>query len=220
MPSRRRDDLPLTYVIDVPSEKTGELPMVICMHGRGADAYDLADLAPLIDQGTGIRFLFPNAPKPFEPMPGYTFGFTWFDDWPPERTSLAASRTILLDFIDQAVAKYPTPSGKLVLAGFSQGALMALDAAFRTTQQLCGVVAMSGALSEDELPDLRLHRHQRILIIHGEYDDVIPPFSARRTRLVLEDHGIQPEYYELPMAHQITQESIDIAGGFIRGCLA
>jgi len=219
MPSRKRDDLPLTYVLDSPSD-SGERPTVICMHGRGADAYDLADLAPLIDGGAGIRFIFPNAPKPFEPMPGYGFGWTWFDDWPPERTSMAASRKLLLEFIDQAMAMYPTPDGKLLLAGFSQGALMALDAGFRTTQNVCGIVAMSGALYEEELPDLRAQRTKKVLIIHGEYDDVIPPFAARRTRLVLEDHGLSPEYHELPMAHQITQESLEIASGFIRGCLA
>jgi phospholipase/carboxylesterase len=153
-------------------------------------------------------------------MPGYSFGWTWFDDWPPERTSIAASRVLLLDFIDKALEKYPTPEGKLILAGFSQGGLMALDAAIRTEQKLAGIVVMSGALYEDELPDLQAQRHQRVLIVHGEYDDVIPTFAARRTRLVLEDHGIHPEYYELPMAHQVTQESIDIVAGFIRGCLA
>lgn len=221
MTSKRRDDLVLRYVLNVPNgQTTGEMPMVICMHGRGADAYDLADLAPMIDGGQGLRFLFPNAPKQFEPMPGYSFGWTWFDDWPPEKTSIAESRKLLLEFIDQALEKYPTPPGKLILSGFSQGALMALDAAFRTKHEVAGIVVMSGALYEEDLPDLSAHRDKKILIVHGEMDDVIPPFAAQRTRLVLEDHGIIPEYHELPMAHQVTQESIEIVAQFVKRCLA
>jgi len=71
----RRDDLSLRYVLNVPSGKADdiEMPMVIVMHGRGADANDLADVAPMIDDG--YRFVFPNAPKKFEPMPGYSFGY-------------------------------------------------------------------------------------------------------------------------------------------------
>ena len=71
--------LPLKYVLRVPSGKSDadELPLVILLHGRGADANDLADLAPYIDRG--YRFVFPNAPKAWEAGPGMTFGFTWFD---------------------------------------------------------------------------------------------------------------------------------------------
>ena len=115
----------LKYVLSVPSgaPDAEKLPLVIVLHGRGADANDLADLAPYIDNG--YRFVFPNAPRPFEPMPGMSFGYTWFDGLPPEQASLEASRTLMLQFIDEIVGKYPT--SKLVLAGFSQGAMMSLD---------------------------------------------------------------------------------------------
>src|SRR5260370_1410936 len=80
----RHDDLSLRYVLNVPSGKPdrAETPLVIVMHGRGADANDLADLAPMIDDG--YRFGFPNAARPLEPMPGYSFGGTWFDGGPPQ----------------------------------------------------------------------------------------------------------------------------------------
>ena len=46
-----RQDLPLRDVLTVPSGRPDaeEMPLVIIMHGRGADAYDLADIAPMID---------------------------------------------------------------------------------------------------------------------------------------------------------------------------
>src|SRR5258706_26388 len=141
------DDLPLRYRMSIPSGQDGALPLVICMHGRGADMNDLADIAPMLaaGDGTGYRFLSPNAVRPFEPMPGYSFGWTWFDGWPPEPASLAQSRKVLLDFIDKAVARYAPPEGKVVLSGFSQEALIALHSGFPTNQAIACIVVMSGA---------------------------------------------------------------------------
>lgn len=207
----------LKYVLRVPSGAgdDAELPLVIVMHGRGADANDLADLAPYIDNG--YRFVFPNAPKPFEAAPGMTFGYTWFDRLPPEQNSLEESRNLVLQFIDEMVAKYPTPPGKIVLSGFSQGGMMSLDAGFRTKQQLAGIVVMSGAIHEGDIPPLRAD--VPVLIVHGTADEMINVNMARRARRVLEEQGLQPEYHEFPMGHQITPESLDVVSGFIHKVL-
>ena len=86
----------LKYVLRVPSSRPDDepLPLVLVMHGRGADANDLADLAPMLDLPGGARFVFPNAPTPFEAAPGMTFGFTWFDGWPARGASLQESRAL------------------------------------------------------------------------------------------------------------------------------
>ena len=212
----RYADLSLKYVLNVPSGRKddAEMPLVIVMHGRGADANDLADIASAIDPGA--RWVFPNAPKPFEPYRGMTFGFTWFDGWPPTRDSIDDSRQLILRFVDEVVERYPTPPGKLILAGFSQGALMALDVGFRTKQQLAGIVVMSGALYEDQLPHLT---PLPVLIVHGVDDEVVPVLAARRARRVLEDHGLAPEYHEFSMGHWVTEESLRAVGEFIGRCL-
>jgi phospholipase/carboxylesterase len=207
-------DLPLRYIMTVPSGLEGPLPLVVILHGRGADMQDLADLAPPLDGG--YRFLFPNAPKAFEPMPGYSLGWTWFDGWPPEPGSIDGSRKLLLEFLDAAIDRYPPPAGKVVLGGFSQGALMSLDCGFRTSQALAGIVVMSGALFEDELPPLK---PLPVLIAHGSGDDVIPVIHARRTRHVLEEHGLSPEYYEFPMAHNVALEEVEVVREFLEKCL-
>ena len=208
--------LPLKCVERIPSNRTGPLPLVICLHGRGADANDLADLAPMLDGGDGYRFLFPNAPKPFEPYPGMRFGWSWFDGWPPTPQSIAASRALLLDFIDQAVAQFGAPDGKLIIGGFSQGGVMSIDCGFRTTQQVAGIVVMSGAAFEDDLPELRAIP---LFIAHGLADEVVPVLTARRARRLFEEHGLDPEYHELPIGHQVSQEEIDLVRDFIARCL-
>ena len=210
----------LRYLLSVPSGQPDDasLPLVVVLHGRGADANDLADLAPMMDGPGGYRFVFANAPTPFEPYPGMTFGYSWFDGWPPTRDSIAESRRLVMKFIDEALDRYPAPPGKLILAGFSQGGLMAFDAGFRTAQPHAGIVVMSGALYEEDLPNLDTKRTERVLILHGSDDEVIPVINARRARNVLEEHGLQPEYHELPMGHWVTEESMGLVGDFIRRC--
>ena len=207
----------LDYVLRVPSQRPDDepLPLVIVMHGRGADANDLADLAPMLDPPGGARFVFPNAPKPFEAYPGMTFGYTWFDGWPPRGQSLQEARTLVLDLIDELVARFPTPSGKLIVSGFSQGGLMAIDAGYRTRQPLAGIIVMSGAIAEADAPDFAAKKNIPVLIVHGTDDDMIPLLAARRARRLLEQHGIEPEYHEFPMGHHVTPESIDVVRNFM-----
>jgi phospholipase/carboxylesterase len=217
-----RSDLSLTYVVSVPSGKADDavMPLVVVLHGRGADANDLAGLAPYLDGPGGYRFVLPNAPRPLEPVPGMTFGFSWFDGWPPEPGTVNASRQLLLTFLDEIAARYPAGSDRVVLCGFSQGALMSLDVGFRTQRPLRGVVVMSGGLYEEEAPDFDPLRGTRVLIVHGTEDEVIPLIAARRMRAVLEEHGIQSEYHELPMGHNVTEESMAIVARFLGECMA
>lgn len=205
----------LRYRLEVPSGRADSesMPMVILIHGRGADMNDLADLAPLLDTPTGARFVFPNAAKAFEAYPGMSFGWTWFDGWPPEHESVSESRTILLAFLEEITAKYPTT--KLIISGFSQGAMMALDAGLRATRDVAGIIAMSGGLYEEALPDLRPRSSVPVLISHGSQDDVVPVNYARRARVVLEEAGFDVEYHEYPMGHQVVMEEVAVVKEFI-----
>jgi phospholipase/carboxylesterase len=207
----------LRHLVRVPSRRpdTEALPMVVLIHGRGADMNDLADLAPMLDAAGGCRFVFPNAPKPFEAYPGMAMGWTWFEGWPPSHDSVVESREEMLRFLGEATEKYPTPEEKLIVAGFSQGALMALDSGLRTAQKIAGIISMSGGLYEHDLPDLRRHAGFPVLIGHGTADDVVPILYARRARRVLEDAGLDVEYHEYPMSHQVAAEEAADVRGFI-----
>lgn len=208
------NDLPLDAIEVSPSAATG-LPLIVTLHGRGADMHDLADLAPMIDPEGKYRFLFPNAPRKFEPAPGYSFGQSWFDGWPPQGRSFEESRALLMQFLDEAQERYGTGDSSTVLAGFSQGGLMALDAGFRRNERLAGIVVMSGALSEDDAPDFPSRKDQPVLIVHGTMDDVIPIIAPRRARLVLRNAGLEPEYHEFPMGHHTSMESMEVVRRFV-----
>lgn len=204
-------DLTLRYLIHIPSGRADSEPMptILLMHGRGADAHDLADLAPLLDVAPGCRFVLPNAPRPWEAAPGMTFGWTWFDGWPPDAASVAASRELLLKFIDEIKERYPTTA--LIIAGFSQGAMMSLEVGLRT--DAVALIAMSGGLYERHLPETL--SPVPVFIGHGTIDDVVPISYGRRARLVLEEKGFDVDYHEYPMGHQIVMEEMEDVRAFI-----
>jgi len=207
--------MPLRFLVRTPSGRpdTDPLPMVVLLHGRGADMHDLADVAPMLDTPGGCRFIFPNAPKPFEPYPGMSMGWTWFEGWPPSPQSLVESRATLLSFLDEITESHPSP--QLVVAGFSQGAMMALDVGLRTEKKIAGIIAMSGGLYEADLPDLKRHAALPVLIAHGSLDEVVPVNFARRARHVLEEAGLDVEYHEYAMGHQVAGEEAAAARAFL-----
>lgn len=207
-------DLTLRTLVTIPSGRAENEPMptMIVMHGRGADHHDLFDLAPMLDVAPGFRFVFPNAPKAWEAAPGMTFGFTWFDGWPPEPGSVAKSRELLLRFIAEVRERYPTTA--LVVGGFSQGAMMALDAGLRTDAD--AIVAMSGGLYE--FPEGAKPRP--VFVGHGSVDDVVPVVYGLRARLTLEEKGFDVDYHEYPMGHQIVMEEMEDVRRFLGVSLA
>lgn len=209
-------DLALPYLERAPGEHTG-LPAVVLIHGRGADAADLYDLAPMI--GDGYRFLFPDAPREFEPMPGYRFGLTWFEGLPPEPESFRQSREVMLKWLGQVSERYETPLSRFVIAGFSQGGVMALDCGLRIDPLPAGVVAMSGAFHETDPPDLSRARSVPVCMVHGTGDEVLPLSFARRARALLEESGVDVDYGEYPMAHHVTPESMAQVRRFVERVL-
>jgi phospholipase/carboxylesterase len=210
----------LRYLVNVPSQRpdTDTLPMVVMIHGRGADMHDLAGLAAPLDTPDGCRFLFPNAPKPFEPYPGMTAGWSWFGDWPPSIESVAESRHELLRFVEEVTAKYPT--SKIVISGFSQGAMMSFDVGLRLPEPPAAIVALSGGLYELDLPDLRRHAGLPVLIAHGSNDDVVPVLASHRARHVLEAAGLDVELHEFPIRHHVSEEEVQVVRRFLAKVLA
>ena len=112
----------LQYITIVPDEYDSDsaYPLVVMLHGFGANMQDLAGLAPAIND-TGYVYACPNAPIPFELGPGQT-GFGWMTPrggGTPEET--AKSEQLLSDFFDTVFEQFNVMPGQALLLGFSQG---------------------------------------------------------------------------------------------------
>ena len=215
----RHNDLTLSYLESTPSglAEPGD-PIIVLIHGRGADATDLAPLAPPLGGDRPYRFVLPDAPHRFT-LGDIDLGYTWFDGYPPAPSSVRESLEKLGTFLDEIADRYDTASARTLLCGFSQGALMALACGLRRSKSLAGIVALSGGIDEPNLPDGCIRSTPPVLMIHGTGDDAVPVELARQTRTILQSRGIEPEYHELAIGHQIIDEEIEMIRRFVRALL-
>lgn len=205
----------LRYVQIDPDDATRDVPLVVAIHGRGADATDLAGLAHEISPD-GYRWVLPQGPLPVPIAPGF-IGWAWYDLGETQVDTVRASRELLAAFTDDTLRRTGASRDRTVLVGFSQGAVMALHVGLGSPQPFGAVVAMSGHLpaAEDLLPTLAQRQERKVLIVHGTEDQVLPVERGRKIRDVLDRVGLSPEYYEFPMGHQITTESLAVVRAFI-----
>ena len=104
-----------------------------------------------------------------------------------------------------------TPPGRIVLAGFSQGGAMALQAGLRHGAELAGIVGlscylpMSAVLAEERVA---AGRGTPVLLMHGTHDPVVPFALGEHARDALSDWGYDVTWHAYPMEHQVCMEQI------------
>jgi phospholipase/carboxylesterase len=131
---------------------SGGLPKqaVVLLHGYGSDGNDLIGLAP---QWQAILpdavFISPNGP---DACRQFGAGFQWFDvSFDGDRLAkrqegVVAARPVLVEFLQDLCSQSGITPENTILAGFSQGAMMALHVGLSLEQPLMGIIGFSGAL--------------------------------------------------------------------------
>ena len=129
--------------------KSGAAPrqLMVLLHGYGADGQDLISLGyQWRDLWPDMLFVSPNAPHVCDQMPG---GFQWFPVGGPlpirRVEGVEAARPVIVNFLIDLWAQTGISPADTVLAGFSQGAMMALHVGTSLDRKLAGIVAFSGA---------------------------------------------------------------------------
>jgi phospholipase/carboxylesterase len=191
---------------------------IIWMHGLGADGNDFVPLVPELRLPSGLapRFVFPHAPiRPVTVNNGMRMR-AWYDIYSlgvREREDAAGiheSAAAVHALIDRERGTGLT-ADRIVLAGFSQGGAIALQAALRYPQPLAGVLALSTYLP---LPSTlaqeasAANRAVPILMCHGSHDPIVPLELARRSCATLQAQGYAVRWLEYPIQHQLCTEEI------------
>ena len=197
-----------------------DYPLIILLHGFGANMHDLAGLCPAIDH-EGYVYACPNAPLPF-PIGLGTTGYGWT---PPrgQGTEEDAQRAVgLLDtFFDEVMEQCHVAPGRVLLMGFSQGGGMTYRCGLGKPDVFVGLAALSSSMPDRETLKTGLppQRTQPIFIAHGIYDDIAPVALAQEARDFLEAERYQPRYKEYPMRHEISQDVLDDLVPWIKSVL-
>ena len=218
---------------NIPSKSGPILPatgitksMVILLHGYGADAADLFSLAQIWQPSfPNTVFVSLNAPEICEANPAGRQWFSLFDlpssekngvltYWPAAKLlSGARMAAFTLDhWIDDLLGEFSLDANKLVLAGFSQGAMLAMHVGLRRAKPIAGIVGYSGRLLAPELLGEELRSKPPVVMTHGDMDDVVPPESLLMAQTALESYGVAvtAEMHQ-GLGHSINQRGLDIA---------
>ncbi|MCE7032082.1 alpha/beta hydrolase [Lysobacter sp. GX 14042] len=213
-----------TALLETLECETGPSPQwsVIWLHGLGADGNDFMPIVPELvrPDWPALRFVFPHAPvRPVTVNNGVPMR-AWYDirDFDLANRADAAG-------VDESVARVEAliaregergvPAERVILAGFSQGGAVTLAAGLRRREPLAGLVALSTylPLAPDVLQALGSTtgaeaRRQPVFMAHGSHDPVVPLQAGRMSAKILRDLGVELEWHEYPMAHQVCAEQI------------
>ena len=147
-------------------------PVLVLLHGRGADEEDLLGLAPALDP----RLLIVSVRAPFQFPSG---GWTWYDIHEvgsPRQEQFAESYDRMEQFLADVKKQYAVDSRQMFLFGFSMGAVMSYAISLTNPEEIAGVVAHSGYVPEQSSLRFALDKLQNssFFVAHGIHDPVIP----------------------------------------------
>lgn len=199
--------MPLKSIRLLPTTTLTPAGLIVTLHGWGANAEDLASLAPMLDL-PDYQFEFPNAPFPHPYVAG---GKMWYDLESQDEQGLTESRQLLREWLLSLETSTGIPLSRTILAGFSQGGAMTLDVGL--TLPLAGLICLSGYLHF--VPEASDRALPPVLIVHGRLDTVVPVSAATRSRDALTAVGVPVQYHEFNMAHEIQPAVIDLMRSFV-----
>jgi phospholipase/carboxylesterase len=218
---------PMHDAVEIP---TGDRPdaAVIWLHGLGADAHDFEPIVPELRLAPrlSVRFVFPNAPVRPVTINGGLPMRAWYDiaelgGARQDEAGIRASARIVAQLIERENAR-GIASRRIVLAGFSQGGAIALQAGLRYGEALAGLLALSTWLPlHTTLEAERSAANARVPIFyaHGLYDDRVGIERARASRTLLDALGYPVQWREYPMGHAVCPEEIADIGAWLESVL-
>jgi phospholipase/carboxylesterase len=203
--------------VDLPAGETVKSLMIIC-HGYGSNGYDLISLVPHMQPSfEGAAFAAPNAPEICQGAPG---GYQWFalsSLSKKERLDGTLRAAPILDqFIDQELERYGLEDKDLLLAGFSQGTMMALHVGLRRPNTIKGILGFSGSMSLPDGWENDITSRPPIQLIHGDRDQVLPLEHMTNAEKALKGAGLDVRcHISKGIEHSIGPCGLNQALGFL-----
>ncbi|MEM5499421.1 dienelactone hydrolase family protein [Paraglaciecola mesophila] len=207
----------LEYVEVNPSQPHSAV--VIWLHGLGDSGNGFAPIVPelKIPDALPIRFVFPHAPVRPITVNNNMEMRAWYDiasldfNHRADRVGVEESAKQVEALIDAEIAN-GTPAERIVLAGFSQGGVIALHLGTRINKKLAGIMALSTYMCEPETLTSEAsdaNKSTPILMAHGQQDNVVPVFMGNAAYKVLEENGYPVTWQDYPMQHSVCLEEIN-----------
>jgi phospholipase/carboxylesterase len=177
----------------------------VLLHSRAGDEQEVLPLLQELDPDERHLGLLPLGPLELTPE-----GRHWYvieREASPEPTSFLPTLEALSAWLDQTLAAHGVDPSRAVLAGFSQGAVMAYSLGLAPGRPSpAGILSFSGYIPRVEGFDLDFEGRARlpVSIAHGSLDPSVRVDLAREARARLETAGLAVRYHEDQSGHAIT----------------
>lgn len=191
---------------------------VIWLHGLGADGNDFVPIVPelRLPDAMAVRFVFPHAPVRPVTLNGGMKMRAWYDILGLDRNAREDAQGIResqaqIEALIRRENGRGIPSERIVLAGFSQGGAVTLQAGLRYPEKLAGLMVLSSYLTQrDSLASeaAPANRDIPILMAHGTMDYMLPVQLGESSRDYLQQAGYAIEWHAYAMEHQVCAEEI------------
>ncbi|MGR9012190.1 MAG: alpha/beta hydrolase [Gammaproteobacteria bacterium] len=198
---------------------------VIWLHGLGADGHDFEGLVPelLLTAKANIHFIFPNAPIQPVTINGGMSMRSWYDilemslECKVDVDGIYQSAELIEPIIQQEIDK-GIPSTNILLAGFSQGGVIALHTGLKYPHQLAGIVALSTYLPTIEqlkTEHSAANKVTPVFMAHGIIDPVVAVESGKAAFDTLKSMNYNIEWHDYIMEHSLCIEEIEHISAFM-----
>jgi len=206
--------LPETVEIESGANPVGS---VIWLHGLGADGHDFEPIVPelRLPAELPLRFVFPHAPVRPVTINGGVAMRAWYDIVSLDATGRADAEgvresTALLEGLVERERERDVDAGRIVVAGFSQGGAIAINAALHAEERLAGLMALSTYIAlPGELANSKASREMPVFMAHGSFDPMLPVGWGRTSADKLMEAGFNVEWHDYPMAHAVCPQEIE-----------
>ncbi|MDD1615808.1 MAG: Carboxylesterase [Methylococcaceae bacterium NSP1-2] len=200
---------------------------IIWLHGLGADGHDFEDITQELHLNAAphIRFIFPNAPIQPVTVNGGMEMRAWYDilamqlEREVDINGIYQSATLIEQLIERE-KNNGIAAENILLAGFSQGGVIALHVGLRYPQQLAGIIALSSYLPT--LVQLNneassANKNTPIFMAHGILDSVVAIESGKAVFDTLHAQNYPIQWHDYVMEHSVCVEEIEHIAAFING---
>ena len=192
--------------------------LVVLLHGIGADAFDLIPLAKywaLTLKKT--KFYSLHAPYPCKLTP---FGKQWFDLEDRDQTRILKEieliKPMIITFLKKKLKNYNLQYKDLILVGFSQGTMVALNLTLTMKEEVRGVLGYSGGVILTKSGKIEIISKPNICLVHGKNDEVVPKKMMETTKIILKDNNIDVDTHLIEnLGHSIDQKGLEIGQNFL-----
>ena len=204
--------LSLTHLVRQPLQPPTDgaaPPLLVLAHGYGSNEQDLMGLAGYFDP----RLMIVSVRAPLTMGQG---SYAWFEleytangvTADPERMNQGLAA--LTGFLSELPNAYKYDPSRVLMGGFSQGAMLSLGVLLHQPQSIGGANAHSGRLwpGAAEHADREALSGKPVLVTHGTYDTVLPIANGRAIRAALSELPVDLTYHEYPMAHEINGDAL------------